>query len=125
MRAIRVKLDENLGLSHLEALRRSGYSAERVPEEGLSGAPDEIVWQRVCEEGCFFLTLDIGFADIRRFPPGSHPGIIVLRPSNKGRDAITGILVRFLQEYDLEDLKGCLVVVDEKHVRIRRPSQGG
>jgi hypothetical protein len=72
---ISVKLDENLGLSAIELLRHAGYAAERVYDEGLSGAKDPVVWQRVCQEHRFFITLDLDFADIRRFPPGSHPGV--------------------------------------------------
>jgi predicted nuclease of predicted toxin-antitoxin system len=65
---ISVKLDENLGLSAIELLRHAGYAAERVYDEGLSGAKDPVVWQRVCQEHRFFITLDLDFADIRRFP---------------------------------------------------------
>ena len=51
MTALAVKLDENLGSSHAELLGKAGYSAERVTEEGLSGAEDRKVWDRVVAEG--------------------------------------------------------------------------
>ena len=119
---ISVKLDENLGLSAIELLRHAGYAAERVYDEGLSGAKDPVVWQRVCQEHRFFITLDLDFADIRRFPPGSHPGVLLLRPRSRSRDAVLSVLRRVLREYPLQALSGCLAVADEQRTRIRRPS---
>jgi len=57
MSALSVKVDENLGQSHVELLRRAGYAAERVHEEGLSGTDDAALWQHVCKQGYFFVTL--------------------------------------------------------------------
>ena len=71
-----LKLDENLGRSHIELLRNAGHEADRVHDEGLSGESDSAVWKRVCAEGRFFITLDLDFADIRRYQPGSHDGIV-------------------------------------------------
>jgi predicted nuclease of predicted toxin-antitoxin system len=118
---MKLKLDENLGISHLRFLRELGYPADRVHEEGLSGASDEAVWRRVCEEERFFIALDLGFADLRRFPPGSHPGILVLRIRSRGRNAVQEILSRITARYSFEDLKGCLVIADERKIRVRRP----
>ncbi|NEQ41300.1 MAG: hypothetical protein F6K40_35915 [Okeania sp. SIO3I5] len=74
-----IKLDENLSITHANFLRNEGYDCERVTDEGLSGEDDQVVWQQVCAEGRFFITLDLDFSDIRRFPPGTHPGILLLR----------------------------------------------
>jgi predicted nuclease of predicted toxin-antitoxin system len=116
-----LKLDENLAQPHVDFLNAVGYSAERVTDEGLSGAEDAVVWQRAVAEGRLFLTLDLDFADVRRFPPGSHPGILLLRPRNRSRDAVLEILRRVVQEQPLDTLAGCFVVADINHTRIRRP----
>jgi hypothetical protein len=57
--AVRVKLDENLGRSHVALLRRAGYPADRLTDQGLSGATDAAVWAHVCTEGRFAL-VDLG-----------------------------------------------------------------
>lgn len=116
-----VKLDENMSNSHAEFLRQLGYDCDRVTDEGLSGAADEIVWQQVCAEGRFFMTLDLDFSDVRRFPPGTHPGILLLRPRSRSSQAVLNLLARILREQRLETLQGCLVVADEIQTRIRRP----
>ena len=67
------------------------------------------------------LTVDLDFADLRRYPPGSHPGIIVFRPSHYGPLAVNQFIDGFVRDNELESFTGCLVVVEPKRIRIRRP----
>jgi predicted nuclease of predicted toxin-antitoxin system len=67
-----VKLDENLGRSHVALLRASGYEADRVHDQGLSGEKDATVWERVGAEQRFFITIDLDFADVRQYLSGSQ-----------------------------------------------------
>ena len=119
---MQVKLDENLSNLHGQFLQQAGYDCDRVTDEGLSGADDTVIWRQVCAEGRFFVTLDLDFSDIRSFPPGTHPGILLLRPRSSSRQAVLDLLARVLGEHPLEDLQGCLVVANDKQTRIRRPS---
>lgn len=121
MSAFRVKLDENLSQTHVELLKTAGYEADRVTDEGLSGAHDPVVWQRTVAEGRFFITLDTDFADVRHHLPGMHPGLLLVRPGSRGRNAVLEILKRVLAEQPLNSLAGCFVVADRHHTRIRRP----
>lgn len=59
-----------------------------------------------------------------RFPPGTHPGILLIRARNKGRDAVMAILRCILSERTLESLRGCLAVATEEHTRIRGQDAG-
>jgi uncharacterized protein DUF5615 len=86
MKAFTIKLDENLSRDHARFLKDLGYKADRVHDQGLSGASDDAVWERVVSEGRFLITLDLDFSDIRRFQPGSHPGILLVRARSKGHD---------------------------------------
>lgn len=117
-----VKLDENLGRTHVKFLRELGYEADRVHDQGLSGANDEKVWERVCAEGRFLITLDLDFSDVRRYRPGSHPGILLVRARSRSREAVLQALRRVLAEQPLESLRGCLAVATEELTRVRRPS---
>ena len=116
-----VKLDENLSDAHAELLCQMGYECDRVTDEGLSGAPDKVIWQVCCQEQRFFITLDLDFSDIRRFPSGTHPGILLLRPRTRSRKSVLELLAKIIAEYPLTSLAGCLVVADERQTRIRRP----
>ncbi|MBI4461184.1 MAG: DUF5615 family PIN-like protein [Acidobacteria bacterium] len=118
-----VKLDENLARSHAELLRAAGHDVQRVYDEGLSGQTDSTVWDRARAEGRFFITLDLDFADIRRYPPGVNRGLLLLRTRSRSRRAVLQVLERVLREQLLEKLSGCIAVADEVHTRIRRPPE--
>ena len=124
-RQIKIKLDENLAQSHATLLQEAGYEADSVFDEGLSGTSDEALWKQVVDEDRLFITLDLDFSDVRRFPPGSHSGILLLRPQSGSLGSVNSVLERVLLEYELEELRGCLVVADELHTRIRRPHDSG
>ncbi|MCS7179682.1 MAG: DUF5615 family PIN-like protein, partial [Anaerolineae bacterium] len=76
----------------IDLFRQHGYDAWTVPGQGLGGRPDEEVWLAVQREGCFLITMDLGFADVRFFPPGTHEGILVLRLSRQGRKRIRAVV---------------------------------
>jgi len=44
---MKVKLDENLGQLHAELVRDAGHVAQRVTEQGLSGAKDSALCLRL------------------------------------------------------------------------------
>lgn len=117
-----IKLDENLGNAHVHLLTRNGYAADRAHDEGLSGASDSLIWERVCAEQRFFITLDLDFSDVRRYVPGTHPGILLLRARSKSRQAVLDVLTRVIADPGLESLRGCLAVADDSSTRVRRPS---
>lgn len=120
-----IKLDENLGLAHKNLLRELGYEADRVYDEGLSGASDEEVWRVVRAEGRLLITLDLDFSDVRRYPPGTHPGILLIRANSNSSVAVLEILRRVASEGSLDSLAGCLAVADGRWTRVRRPQQDG
>ena len=69
-----VKLDENLGRSHVALLQRAGYKADRVYDEAMSGAEDSVVWERVCAEGRFLITTRPRLLGRAAVPTGQPPG---------------------------------------------------
>ena len=68
-------LDENVPRTIFKLLRRKGFYAEYVPR----GVDDRTVIEIAREKNLILITRDSDFADELRYPPGSHPGIIVLR----------------------------------------------
>ena len=118
---MRLKLDENLS-RHLKALLGDQqHDVTTAGDEGLLSQPDSIIAQAAQVEGRMLMTLDLDFADLRRYPPGSHPGIILFRPSTYGPMAVNQFVAEFVRDNDLEAFAGCLVIVEDRRVRIRRP----
>ena len=118
---MRIKLDENLSRHLKPLLEREGHEAVTAGEEGLLGKPDIEVGAAAKAEGMMIFTLDLEFADLRKFIPGSHPGVVLFRPQSMGPLTVNHLIVEFVKETDLAALSGCVVVVDPTRVRIRRP----
>jgi hypothetical protein len=66
------------------------------------------------------MTADKGFADLRRYPPGSHAGIILLRPQEESRRAYLELAAVAEERLKLEEMAGAVAVVTEHGIRIRR-----
>jgi predicted nuclease of predicted toxin-antitoxin system len=120
---VRVKLDENIPVGLVAEFAAAGHDATTVSGQGLSGASDPQVWQAVQNERRLLVTMDLDFSDMRRYPPGSHAGILLLRPHRDGRKAIIGLVTALLECESLDGLAGCLAVADEAQTRVRRPPE--
>ncbi len=117
---MKIKIDENLAAAHKLLLARYGHEVADVHDEGLRGVSDTALWQHGCAERRFLVTLDHDFSDVRRFPPGSHAGILLVRTAHPSRNLVAAVLLRVLGETKLEALAGCLVVADEVRTRTRK-----
>lgn len=117
---MRVKVDEDLPSAAVRLLRARGYNAEGVVDEGMGGWKDPAVWQAIQAEQRFLITADKGFGDIRRYPPGTHPGILLLRPDEDGIRPVVELLDYLLTAYNLSKLSATVTVVTPRGIRIRR-----
>lgn len=90
-------------------------------DEALAGAPDEDVLAAATADDRLLITLDRGFGDIWRHPPGSHNGVVVLRPADQLKATVIRALTDIVSAHPLEDMLGCNTIVRSGLVRIRRP----
>jgi predicted nuclease of predicted toxin-antitoxin system len=119
---VNIKLDENLSRHLKERLLPLGHDVSTAFEEGLLGKPDVDVAAAAKGEERIVFTLDLDFADLRKFPPGSHPGIVLFRPRSMGPKAVNEFVLKFVQETELTALARCLAIVEPHRIRVRRPS---
>jgi predicted nuclease of predicted toxin-antitoxin system len=117
---VKLKLDENLPHDLATALRAGGHDVHTVVDEQLAGESDPAVVAAATDEGRLLLTLDRGIGDLRRYPPGSHAGVLVLRPVAQDPKSILSLIQRLVRTHPLDELRGCVVVVEPRKVRIRR-----
>jgi predicted nuclease of predicted toxin-antitoxin system len=116
---VKFKLDENLPELVRETLSELGHDAHTVAQERLSGAKDEVVLEACVAEARILITLDLDFSDIRAYPPGSYPGVWVLRPQKQTFKAVDALVRAGVRLSAVERVHGQLWVIDEKRVRIR------
>jgi predicted nuclease of predicted toxin-antitoxin system len=113
------KTDENLPVEVAEALVAAGHDAVSALEQRLGGQPDPSV-SKVCQrEHRALVTLDLDFADIRQYPPGDLPGLIVLRLEKQDVPRIMTVVKRIIPLLSKHPLSGHLWIANEKTVRIR------
>ena len=89
--------------------------------EELGGATHEDLWPKVQPAARFLITKDLGFSDERRYPPGSHRGILVLRLVDDRSRAAAERLTAVFRAEAVEAWAECLVVVTDHKVRVRHP----
>ncbi|HYO60622.1 MAG TPA: DUF5615 family PIN-like protein [Actinomycetota bacterium] len=122
---MKIKLDENLPASAAVHLTEAGHDVSTVVDEDLVGANDRDVASAAQAEGRIVVTLDRGFGDLRAYPPGTHPGIIVLHLHDQGAAHVLRALRRLTDEVDLASLAGCIAILEEERLRVRPPSPSG
>ncbi len=76
---VRLKLDENIAVSAKARLAALGFDVDTALDEGLGGLTDDEVWSASQKESRFLVTQDLDFSDVRRFQPGHHEGILLVR----------------------------------------------
>jgi predicted nuclease of predicted toxin-antitoxin system len=120
---MKLKLDENLSRHLKPVLAGLGHDVLTAADENFLSRPDIEIARAAKHEKRMLLTLDIEFADLRKNPPGSHPGVILFRPLSLSPLSVNSFVADFIRRTDLEKLAGCIAVVDPVHVRIRSPQK--
>lgn len=117
---MKIKLDENIpdpGVFAPWGL----MDVDTAVQEGLAGKDDETVFEAAQREGRFLITQDLDFSDIRRFLPGTHAGLLLLRLRNPSRSLLIERLEAIFRYEDIESWERCFVVATDSKIRVRRP----
>lgn len=102
---MKFKVDENLPVEVAECLRQSGHDGNTVNQEGLGGERDARIFEVCKREHRVLITLDTDFADIRTYPPGEYPGIVVLRLNRQDKNYVLGWVERLVGFMGVEPLE--------------------
>jgi predicted nuclease of predicted toxin-antitoxin system len=116
---VKVKTDENLPEEIAESLRAAGHEASTILEQSMGGELDPDVASLCRREQRALITLDLGFADIRTYPPREYPSLIVLRPRRQRKLHVVSVFEHVLPMLEMEPLVGRLWIVEEERIRIR------
>ncbi len=101
----RFLVDEDLPRSLAPFLTAAGLFAEDVRDRGLRGHPDDNVLRDAVAHGVALLSGDLGFANLVRFPLGTHHGIVVARvPNDWPVAALSGAILAGLRGLTDEEI---------------------
>ncbi len=118
---MKIKLEENLPVSLVETLAALGHDTHSVTGDDLTGCTDVDVWRAAQEEERLLITQDLDFSDIRRFKPGTHAGLLLVRLTRPGRQALADRVYELFLTENTASWSGCFIVASEVKLRIQRP----
>jgi predicted nuclease of predicted toxin-antitoxin system len=118
---MKIKLDENLPLRLATLLKDLGHDVHTPHEERLIGRADREIWEATQKESRFLITQDLDFSDSRRFTPGSHHGILLVRLRSPNRRNLVGRIRELFRQENVGQWVGCFVVATERKIRVIRP----
>ena len=121
---MRIKLDENLPVRLVSVLTELGHDVDTVPSERIAGKDDAVVWQAAQAGQRFLVTQDLDFSDVRKYTPGTHHGLLLVRLPQPGRLALFEKIATLFLVEDVESWVGCMVTATPHKVRVRRPAPG-
>lgn len=119
---MKIKLDENLPASLIPILSNLSHDAHTVAEENLSGRSDRDIWDAAQGDERFLITQDMDFSDLRRFMPGTHHGILLVRLRSPDRQSLIRRVREVFQQEEVGRWSGCFVVATEHKIRAVRPA---
>lgn len=108
-----------MGLAPL--LAALGHDVDTVPAEGIGGEDDDVVWRAAQADGRFLVTQDLDFSDARKYAPGTHHGLLLIRLPQPGRIALQDRVTILFRTEAVDTWSGCMVTGTPTKVRVKRP----
>ena len=124
---LRILLDQNIPSQVCGFVRehKPHWEVRHVSDVGLRGATDDRIFRWAQRDGSIVVTFDEDFADARMYPVGSHAGVIRLPVWPATIENTEAAPARLFEAVGDEDLRGSLVIIDQRRIRIRRSARHG
>ena len=116
---MKIKLDENMPARLKPILQAHGHDVHTVADERLIGRSDDVIWDAACAEERLLVTQDLDFSDARRFAPGTHAGLLLVRLREPGAAALIASIENIAGQ--LAEFARCFVVLTDTKIRVKRP----
>jgi predicted nuclease of predicted toxin-antitoxin system len=120
---MKIKLDENIDVRLAPMIAASGHEVDTVKAEGLSGEPDETIYETCRAGGRVVVTLDLDFSNPHRFDPTVTEGIVVLRVPRPLLPIVRATVLQVLPLLETHPLQGKLWIVEPGRIRVYDPAE--
>jgi predicted nuclease of predicted toxin-antitoxin system len=119
-------VDNALSSILAERLRQAGHEAAHVRDYGLQGAGDEEILERAKNEDRIIVSADTDFATLVALRAEARPSLILFRQvRNRRPEQQARVLLANLPATEEPLQVGCVVVLEDARIRIRRLPVGG
>lgn len=118
---MRLLVDNALSPRVAEGLRQAGFDAVHVRDYGLQTADDAEIFERAAREDRIILSADTDFGALLARWASAKPSLILLRRISERRpEEQVRMLLANLPSISDDLEKGCVVVIEDARVRIRK-----
>jgi predicted nuclease of predicted toxin-antitoxin system len=109
-----------------QRLRQGGHDAAHVRDYGLAAAADDEIFARAKTEDRVIIYADTDFGTLLALRAESRPSLILFRQArNRRPEQQAGALLANLPAIEEPLRNGCVVVLEDARMRIRRLPGGG
>lgn len=103
----------------VDELRRQGYDAVHLAEQGLARLADGEILQKAREESRILLTHDLGFGELLAASGGNLPSVIIFRLKDMRAPNVSRHLFSVIHQQSEALNTGAVLSVTEQKVRTR------
>lgn len=113
-------IDNALSPLVAKELQAAGWDAVHVRDLGLAAAEDQELFDLATKEGLIIVSADTDFGTLLAIRQTSQPSFILFRRGTERRpEKQVALLLANLQTIQEPLATGCIVVIDQKRIRIR------
>jgi len=110
----------NISPKTVQSLRQNGWDIVRVSDILPANAHDYFILEFARNNGYVIITQDLDFSTIIALEGYKYPSLITIRVFNSDPDLVTKRLLDVFPEIDYNLCDGCVVIIEEINIRIRK-----